>query len=120
MEEHPRSPGAIADLEQVPRAEGWRQERLAANAEEISRAGRELHERMATFAEHLAKVGSALGRTVDAFNHSVGSFETRVLPGARRLEELSAAGKKPLPDLEPIDARPRALAAELDLGVLDA
>jgi len=99
---------------------GWRQERLAANAEEISRAGRELHERMATFAEHLAKVGSALGRTVDAFNHGVGSFETRVLPGARRLEELSAAGKKALPDLEPIDARPRPLAAEMDLGLLDA
>ena len=99
---------------------GWRQERLAANAEEISRAGRELHERVATFAEHLAKVGSALGRTVDAFNHGVGSFETRVLPGARRLEELSASGKKALPDLEPIDARPRPLATELDLGSLDA
>src|SRR3569623_888783 len=99
---------------------GGRQERLAANAEEISRAGRELHERVATFAEHLAKVGSALGRTVDAFNHGVGSFETRVLPGARRLEELSAAGKKAVPDLEPIDARPRPLAAELDLGLLDA
>lgn len=99
---------------------GWRQERLAANAEEISRAGQELHERVATFAEHLAKVGSALGRTVDAFNHGVGSFETRVLPGARRLEELSAAGKKALPDLEPIDARPRPLATELDLGLLDA
>jgi len=99
---------------------GWKQERLAANAEEISRAGRDLHERLATFAEHLAKVGAALGRTVDAFNHTVGSFDTRVLPGARRLEDLSASGKKTMPDLEPIDARPRPLAAEMDLGSLDA
>ncbi|HEY4188655.1 MAG TPA: DNA recombination protein RmuC [Polyangia bacterium] len=99
---------------------GWKQERLAANAEEISRAGRDLHERLATFAEHLTRVGSALGRTVEAFNGTVGSFDTRVLPGARRLEEMGAGGKKALPDLVPIDARPRALAAEHDLGPPDA
>jgi len=99
---------------------GWRQERLAANAEEISRAGRDLHERLATFAEHLGRVGSALGRTVDAFNHTVGSFDTRVLPGARRLEDLSASGKKVLPEIEPVDTRPRALAETADLGPPDA
>lgn len=99
---------------------GWKQERLAANAEEISRTGRELHERLATFAEHLARIGSALGRTVEAFNHTVGSFDNRVLPGARRLEDLSASGKKVLPDIEPVDARPRSLAEAVDLGPADA
>jgi DNA recombination protein RmuC len=99
---------------------GWRQEQLAANAEQISRAGRELHERLATFSERLAKVGSTLGRTVEAFNETVGSFEGRVLPGARRLDELGAAGKKELPAVVPVDTRPRALLPEADLGTADA
>ncbi|MES1171960.1 MAG: DNA recombination protein RmuC [Bacteroidota bacterium] len=92
---------------------GWKEQRLAANAEEISRCGRDLHERIATLSEHIAKVGAALGRTVDAFNHAAGSFENRVLPGARKLEELGAAGKKGLPDVEPVDTRPRALMSSL-------
>ena len=99
---------------------GWRQERLAANAEEISRAGRDLHERLATFGERLAKVGSTLGRTVEAFNETVGSFEGRVLPGARRLDELGAGGKKDMPEVEPIDTRPRGLLPKADLGPPDA
>jgi hypothetical protein len=53
----------------------------------------------------------ALGRTVEAFNGAVGSYETRVLPGARKLEELGAGGKKTLEDTEPVDARPRPLMA---------
>ena len=90
---------------------GWKQQRLAANAEEISRCGRDLHERIATFSDHIAKVGAALGRTVGAFNDAVGSMETRVLPGARRLEDLGSAGKKDLSDVEPVDIRPRALTS---------
>ena len=86
---------------------GWKQERLAANAEEISRSARDLHERISTFAEHLARMGVALGRTVEAFNGAAGSFETRVLPTARRLEDLGAAGKKEVPDVVPLDLRPR-------------
>jgi DNA recombination protein RmuC len=88
---------------------GWKEERLAANAESISRCGRDLHERIATFAEHMAKMGGMLGRTVGAFNDAVGSLGTRVLPGARRLEELGAGGKKTVPDIDPIDRRPRSL-----------
>lgn len=89
---------------------GWAQERLAVNAEEISRCGRELHERIATLTDHFSSMGGALGRAVEAFNRTVASFETRVLPGARRLEDLGARGKKELPELDPIDRRPRPLA----------
>jgi DNA recombination protein RmuC len=90
---------------------GWRQERLAQNAEEISRSGRELHERIATLGEHLGRLGGALGRTVEAFNQTAASFEARVLPGARRLEDLGARGKKELPDAEQVDTRPRLIEA---------
>jgi len=113
------TPTTLIGLLQAVQA-GWRQELLAANAEEISRAGRELHERLATFSERLAKVGSTLGRTVEAFNETVGSFEGRVLPGARRLDDLGAAGKKELPTVGPIDTRPRGLLPAPDLGPADA
>jgi len=109
------TPTTLIGLLQAVHA-GWRQERLAANAEELSRAGRELHERLATFGERLARVGSTLGRAVEAFNETVGSFEGRVMPGARRLEELGAAGKKDLPEVGPIDTRPRAPLPLTDLG----
>lgn len=90
---------------------GWKQERVAESAEEISRCGRDLHERLATLGEHLGRMGTSLGRTVEAFNGAIGSFETRVVPGARKLEELGAGGKKDLDDVMPVDARPRALAS---------
>jgi len=92
---------------------GWKQERLAENAEEISRIGRDLHERLATFYEHFGKIGAALEKSVETFNQAAGSFESRVLPSARRLEDLGAASKKALPDVEPIDKRPRATAVAL-------
>lgn len=96
---------------------GWKQERLAENAAEISRCGRDLHERFATFSEHLTKLGSALERSVEAFNGATSSFETRVLPSVRRLEELGAAGKKELPELSPVERRPRALAPRSTLAL---
>jgi DNA recombination protein RmuC len=90
---------------------GWKQERLAENAEEISRCGRDLHERLATFTEHIAKMGASLGRTVEAFNEGIGSLEKRVMPAARKLEDLGATGKKELDGVHPIDVRPRVLLA---------
>jgi DNA recombination protein RmuC len=113
------TPTTLIGLLQAVHA-GWRQERLAANAEEISRAGRELHERLATFGERLARVSTTLGRTVEAFNETVGSFEGRVLPGARRLEEMGAGGKKELPEVAPVDTRPRVPLGLPELGTLDA
>lgn len=90
---------------------GWRQERLAENARQISEQGRVLHERMATLVEHWAKIGGALGRATEHYNAAVASFEGRVLPSVRKLEELGAAGTKRVPDIETVDTRPRPLAA---------
>ena len=90
---------------------GWRQERLAENAEQVSEQGRILHERVATLLEHWARLGTALNRATEHFNAAAASLESRVLPSARRLEELGATGKKPLPDLPRADLRPRLRAA---------
>jgi DNA recombination protein RmuC len=85
---------------------GWREDRLAVNAQRISEEGRRLHERVAVLAEHFVDVGKSLGGAVGAFNRAVSSFESRVIVSARRLEELDAKGKKDVPELHQIDARP--------------
>jgi DNA recombination protein RmuC len=98
---------------------GWRQERLAENAEKISEQGRLLHERVSTLVEHWARLGGALGKATEHFNAAAASFEGRVLPAARRLEELGAASKKTIPELPDLDLRPRVLAAAVgdELGL---
>jgi DNA recombination protein RmuC len=78
---------------------GWRQERLAENAEKV------------TLLEHWVRLGTALGRATEHFNAAAASLEGRVVPAARRLEELGASGKKELPDLPHLDLRPRLRAA---------
>jgi DNA recombination protein RmuC len=90
---------------------GWRQERLAESAEKISEQGRLLHERVATLLEHWTRLGGALGKATEHFNAAAASFEGRLVPAARRLEELGAGSKKDVPELPRIDARPRLVTA---------
>ncbi|HEX7291785.1 MAG TPA: DNA recombination protein RmuC [Conexibacter sp.] len=68
-------------------AYGWQQERVADDARAVAQLGRDLHRRLETFAEHLQRVGRGLQTAVRAYDGAVGSFERRVLPGARRLAE---------------------------------
>lgn len=92
---------------------GWQQEQLAENSQRISEAGKELFERCAKFAEHFGGVGSGLERAIGAFNKAVGSWESRVVPGARKLKELGATRgpDAEMPEVEPVQSLPRALAA---------
>lgn len=88
-------------------AHGWNQEKVAQSAQEVSAAGRLLYERLATFAEHLAKTGASLAAAVGSYNQAIGSFESRVVPQARRFEELGAAGPKSVLNPPPITQNPR-------------
>lgn len=90
---------------------GWREERLAENAQQISEQGRVLHERVATLVEHWARLGAALNKATEHFNQAAGSFSDRVLPAARKLQELGAGSKKDVAALDRIDVRPRPLTA---------
>jgi DNA recombination protein RmuC len=93
-------------------AYGWQQERVAEDARAVAQLGRDLHRRLETFAEHLQKVGTRLRGAVGAYNDAVGSFEHRVLPGARRLAEHGVvSADRELAALERIDPTVRELAA---------
>ncbi len=69
-------------------AHAWRQQSLTDDARAVLTAGKELHARLATLGGHVDKLGRSLGRTVDAFNSTVGSLEAQVLPSARRMSQL--------------------------------
>ena len=88
-------------------AYGWRQENLAENADRIRELGEDLYQRLATFTEHLARLGVSLESSVGAYNKAVGSFDTRILPGARKFAELGIAGKDAVAELEQIERAAR-------------
>ncbi len=93
-------------------AYGWRQSQLAENAERIREAGEQLAARLTTFTEHLAKVGRGLDSSIKSYNEAVGSFDSRVLPGARRFSELGISTKKELGSLEQIERGVRRVENE--------
>jgi DNA recombination protein RmuC len=96
-------------------AYGWQQERVAESAQAISELGRELHSRLVRLSGLLAKLGTRLNSAVNAYNEAVGSYEARVMPGARRFAEhgvATAAGK--LRELEQVTVSARTVAVEED------
>ena len=102
-------------------AYGWRQEAVAANAREISEAGKEVYERVSIFWEHFSKLRAALDDAVDAFNKTLGSLKSRLLPSVRKFRELGATTAEEIAETEPIDrvlrsAEPPAGQREEDPG----
>src|SRR5581483_496385 len=94
-------------------AYGWQQERVAESAQAISDLGRELHARLVKLSSLLAKLGRQLNGAVRAYNEAVGSYEARVLPGARRFAEhgVTSAGGE-LHALEQVTVSARTVAAD--------
>jgi DNA recombination protein RmuC len=85
-------------------AYGWRQEALAANADKVREIGNDLYQRLATFADHLTRVGKGLESAVSNYNKAVGSFESKVVPGARKFTELGLSTTKTLENPAPVEA----------------
>jgi DNA recombination protein RmuC len=93
---------------------GWRQQALAANAERVREVGEELYTRLATMSEHLAKLGRSLDSSVADYNRAVGSFDSKVLPGARKFTEMGISSKKTLEELPQIEKGVREVAELVD------
>ena len=94
----------------------WKQDSIAANAREIANEGRELHKRIADLSRHMAKLGRALESALKTYNGAVGSFDSRLLPSARRFEELKASAVDvqldPLAEVEVLPRLPRPASDE--------
>ncbi len=90
---------------------GWSQAQVAERAQEIHELGRDLHARLGVMGSHLDKLGRSLRGSVEAYNSTVGSLESRVLVTARNLEDLGA-GDGEITAPEPVLVEPRALTAD--------
>jgi len=89
---------------------GWRQEVLAENADKIRETGATLYERLSAFSGHLRNIGNSLGSSVEHFNKAIGSFDSRVLPSAKRFTEMGISAKKEIKEMEPVEKTTRELS----------
>lgn len=90
-------------------AYGWQQETEAENARKIADAGAELYARLAALASAVGKVGDAVSKTANEYNKLVGTLESRVLPGARRLKELQALPDEEIPEGRAVEVEVRPI-----------
>ena len=88
---------------------GWKQEMVSSNAKEIRDLGKALYDRLRSLADNFTEVQRGLSRTTAAFNRAVGTFESSVIPSARRLRELGASAGDEIVSPPPVDSTPRSL-----------
>jgi len=89
-------------------AYGWKQQIVAENAERIKDLGKELYDRLVKFAEHVSEIAKGLERASKAYNSAVASFDSRLIPSARKFREMGI-GSSDVPQIEPIETFPRPL-----------
>ena len=95
-------------------AYGWGQEQLAENAEAIRSTAAELYDRVQLVYDHYADTGRLLEKTVEAYNRSVGSWDSRLVPALRKMRELGvSSGEEPqAPEqIDIVARRPRVVGA---------
>jgi len=90
-------------------AYGWNQEHLNKNAEVVREIGKDLYQRLGTLAEHMSKLGKNLDSSVANFNKLLGSYETNVLPGARKFNELGIETHKEIDQTKAVETPTRHL-----------
>jgi DNA recombination protein RmuC len=96
---------------------GWQQERVAESAQAVSELGRELHTRIVKLSGLMATLGSRLNSAVRAYNETVGSYEARVLPSARRFADHGAvASARELPEIEQVTISARSVDTAEPVG----
>ena len=89
----------------------WKEQSLQENARQIADASKELYDRLRIHLDHVAKMGRGLEQAVNSYNAGIGSLDSRVLPQARRLEELDAATAKKIDAPLPVEGVVRRLSA---------
>ena len=92
----------------------WRQVRFSEEAQEVVAASREFYKRMAVWSEHFVAVGKGLERANAAYDKAVSSWERRVLPQARVLDELRVSEDLPKQLQSPTEPSVRVRPPHID------
>lgn len=90
-------------------AYGWTQEHMNENARQISELGKILYERISVLTDHFLDLRKGLQQSVQAYNKTIGSYESRVLVTARKFSELGLVGEE-IKELEVIETGIREIA----------
>jgi len=93
-------------------AYGWQQDAIAENAQTISALGKELYGRIGILWGHLDDLRASLVSSINAFDATVGSLETRVLPSVRRFKALGSTTEGEIEVLEQIGREPRSVRVD--------
>lgn len=87
-------------------AYGWKQHQVTENALQIAKQGQELYRRLETFLAHFAELKTHLNKSVEGYNKTLGSLERRLMPIARRFQEMNLGDSEPeIPEEISIQAR---------------
>jgi DNA recombination protein RmuC len=81
----------------------WNDAKVAESAEKIRELGTQLYERLVVMTDHFVRLGDRLDGAVQEYNKTIGSFERRVLPSARKFTEHGITPKKDVQELEPVE-----------------
>lgn len=98
---------------------GWREAQLTEDAHKIKQAGEELYRRIRKLAEHFDMLGKNLTKSVKAYNETVGSLETQLLPSARRMHALQISNEA-IAELQTIEQVTRPLTKPELIGAESA
>lgn len=83
-------------------ATAWARTSINEQSDQVIALGRELYERLGVVAGHMENLGKHLAKTVDFYNKTVSSMESRLLASARSVSALEEASKKTM-TVTPID-----------------
>lgn len=84
----------------------WRAERSEENAKKSLELAQELYDRFTKVFSDIDGVGKALEQAAKKYNAAIGSIDSRLVPQARKLQELVASSKD-LPELDSIEGEIR-------------
>lgn len=80
-------------------ATGWKAERTEENAKKMHETGVELFKRFKRVMDLVAELGGQLGKTVEKYNETIRSIDTRLWPKGEELQRMADSGR----DMESID-----------------
>jgi DNA recombination protein RmuC len=86
-------------------AAGWKAERTEENAKRMHDAGVDLFNRFVRVMDLFAEIGSRLGKTVEKYNETIRSIDTRLWPKGEELQRMAGSGKE-FGTLDQIEAVP--------------
>lgn len=95
-------------------AYGWQQDARFQQAQQIGEEAAKLHKRLGPMVDHLQKLSRSLNGAIKSYDNLVGSLEARVLPQARKFEELGILPHgSHLPETQPIGKQVRPVSVDL-------